>query len=624
MILLEKWPEIHEKIIKILNDKTTIPADLAELLNIVNRSISSYCHNYNNIPLDKHLEKLNLIDEVIDSLKNLLNHIQIKNNKFTLDSVQEVLSNAIHKKEGILRTIITTLISNAIISGAEGEAENLLDGLLDGLLDSEVGNKNKGMIAHLILERYLHPWGKNEVLLLINFFKERKIDFNYRNPNGDTILSLASQSNVSVEIIQALISVGANVNIANNENDTPLDKAIQQTKKSINLLIKVPIQLTPEDIILKIIKNNNLSLLKRFIRKLSHTLPNDIPNNPNMSLKMFHFCFYNGMSLKNFSLTDIVVLKTPAAVNHCLSKDKNLDITLPYYSISKRWKNKCEYIPDETVCSLAHLAAAFAESESLDMLIKAGLDIQVKDSHGLTPLHYAVFYHNEDAVKLLILAGADVNAIHNDNQNETSRSLAHLAAAYATRESLAMLIAAGLDIQATDDQQRTPLHYAAIYNNENAVKLLIFAGADVNAIDKEKKTPLHCVAQIAQDEMLNLKSHISCAKILLYAGANTDLKDENYRRPSDYLSSDYLYRDKKPLDKRKIEEWGKAFATSAVSNCPVRYNGSNTPTLFQLAVRSIASPNEYTRNFTYRNNLLPLEVSTEIEEEFIRKLTPRN
>lgn len=56
--------------------------------------------------------------------------------------------------------------------------------------------------------------------------------------------------------------------------------------------------------------------------------------------------------------------------------------------------------------------------------------------------------------------------------------------------ALEALRAAGCDIHARDDMQRTALHHAAD-GHSDAVKALLRSGLDPNAGDAEGKTPLH-------------------------------------------------------------------------------------------------------------------------------------
>ncbi|XP_007445113.2 ankyrin repeat domain-containing protein 22-like, partial [Python bivittatus] len=53
-----------------------------------------------------------------------------------------------------------------------------------------------------------------------------------------------------------------------------------------------------------------------------------------------------------------------------------------------------------------------------------------------------------------------------------------------------MLLRAGADVNATDDSGRTALHYACEMKNQSIIPLLAEAGADLSIKDKDEETPL--------------------------------------------------------------------------------------------------------------------------------------
>ena len=81
----------------------------------------------------------------------------------------------------------------------------------------------------------------------------------------------------------------------------------------------------------------------------------------------------------------------------------------------------------------------------------------------------------------LISAGADVNAGFN--------TPLHLAAAIGSSEVAEVLLEAGADIGARDDNGATPLHRAAAEGDPGVVSLLLKAGADANARDWDERSP---------------------------------------------------------------------------------------------------------------------------------------
>ncbi len=73
-----------------------------------------------------------------------------------------------------------------------------------------------------------------------------------------------------------------------------------------------------------------------------------------------------------------------------------------------------------------------------------------------------------------------------------------------------------------DEYGRTPLHYAALNAQSEEVEILLAAGADPNAQDDDGWTPLHCAAQAVSPE---------CTTALLQAGANPSVEDMHGNTP---------------------------------------------------------------------------------------------
>ncbi len=57
-----------------------------------------------------------------------------------------------------------------------------------------------------------------------------------------------------------------------------------------------------------------------------------------------------------------------------------------------------------------------------------------------------------------------------------------------------MLIEERADIEAKDDEGRTPLHLAAEKGHEAVAQLLVDKHANIEAMDIDGRTPLHCAA----------------------------------------------------------------------------------------------------------------------------------
>jgi uncharacterized protein len=101
-----------------------------------------------------------------------------------------------------------------------------------------------------------------------------------------------------------------------------------------------------------------------------------------------------------------------------------------------------------------------------------------RDHAGRTPLHYATV---DPPVGLKNIAAQSDPALAADN--------ARVAEEYRITNTQ-RLLAAGADVNATDDEGSTPLHFAAQDDSAVVVQLLLDAGADVNVVDSKGETPL--------------------------------------------------------------------------------------------------------------------------------------
>src|SRR4051794_2006632 len=102
-------------------------------------------------------------------------------------------------------------------------------------------------------------------------------------------------------------------------------------------------------------------------------------------------------------------------------------------------------------------------------------DINARDQRGATPLMYAAAFGNAAQVKLLLKAGAEVNA-----RNTFNASALIWAGGDPVKST--MLIESGADVNVKTQQGRTPLLMAAKrQGNADLVRLLVAKGADVHA-----------------------------------------------------------------------------------------------------------------------------------------------
>jgi len=119
-----------------------------------------------------------------------------------------------------------------------------------------------------------------------------------------------------------------------------------------------------------------------------------------------------------------------------------------------------------------HEAVQKGDLEAVKKYLEKGVEADLKNSYGETPLHIAASYGQRDIADLLIVKGADVNA--KDNKQYTPL---HNAAVKNQIEIAILLIAKGADINAKDEIGNTPLARAIIYRKKEMAELLIAKGA---------------------------------------------------------------------------------------------------------------------------------------------------
>ena len=116
-------------------------------------------------------------------------------------------------------------------------------------------------------------------------------------------------------------------------------------------------------------------------------------------------------------------------------------------------------------------------------LLERGVDIQVRGLQGqekATALHLATSFVREDTVRLLLLKGADVNAM-----SENSKTALHQAIDDGNEQITRLLLEKGADTESKDSSGNTALVYAAARGREAVVRLLLQHGANVESEDSD-------------------------------------------------------------------------------------------------------------------------------------------
>ncbi|MGK5593991.1 MAG: ankyrin repeat domain-containing protein [Parachlamydiaceae bacterium] len=266
---------------------------------------------------------------------------------------------------------------------------------------------------------------------------------------GATILHIAARDG-SPEVLNMLLNTGSDLESEDEDEETPLFYAINKLENFKFLLNKgadIHHRLKIEDgatVIHIAARDGSLNVLEALIETLGLELKDKHGLTP---------LFYAVSEPENFKL----LLDKGADTHHRLKSE------------------------DEA--TILHIAARDGSLKVLQMLLDAGLDLELKDKHGLTPLFYAV--SEPENFKLLLDKGADIG---HRLEKEDGATILHMAAQNGLPKVLKMLIRFGLDLELEDNHGHTPLFYA-VSEPEN-FKLLLEKGANLRHNSKRGKTAL--------------------------------------------------------------------------------------------------------------------------------------
>ncbi|MHC4905690.1 MAG: ankyrin repeat domain-containing protein [Planctomycetota bacterium] len=320
----------------------------------------------------------------------------------------------------------------------------------------------------------------------IKYFVTLGYDVNKKDKDGQTPLTEALRvCGTEDRVVECLLKLGANPNMADDSGETPLELAVslRQNEKVISLLEHGALLQRSNGkkgtLIHEAISHCNDDVIKKMLEcggeKLLYTKGDTIPNYP-------------------------VEMAIDISGDIDIDGKKVASMLLDHMDLS---------YTDEHGNNLLHRECMRGDVELIQMLLEKGMDVNAKNSQGLTPLRLAKDYNNgpkeEKIVTLLLSSGAKESKVKEEDCEPP----------FIEQDFIAELKQKS-NLNERDENRRTSLHYAAYHGYLEAVMYLLSKDVDVNVQDAEGMTPL-CFSVAA--------GNIEITKKLLDAGARLDVTD---------------------------------------------------------------------------------------------------
>jgi hypothetical protein len=188
------------------------------------------------------------------------------------------------------------------------------------------------------------------------------------------------------------------------------------------------------------------------------------------------------------------------------------------------WRSAGELgVFDDTGNTLLHWGVLTAKPTLVSTLIDHGVDTNIANDQGVTPLFYAAMMGDGSVVGLLVNQGARVN-LQSVPKSSTGADAWHTVKAHKH-------LLSSLELEEEIKLCSSPVHAATVQGHFRVVLFLVQHGADVNLPAREGSTALHFACK---------KGYIGLASFLIESGADPLTQNDAGLVPADVADGDFV------------------------------------------------------------------------------------
>jgi ankyrin repeat protein len=437
------------------------------------------------------------VREFLTNIKNINEKIstnKVKPSEYPIFLALEMTTFTSEAQESIIKLIVE---NGADLSVKNRKGETLITYMIskhifttDSLLSDYILGLNKTLLNDVNVDGInpLHLAITNESNSLVKKLVDMGTNLEIADSNGDKPLFLALDKNM-FKTMEYMIEKGANLNITKKNGKTLLMSLIEKQAQS------------KEDI-------------SEFILSVATKLPITNINNveANESTALSYAIYYNFPKLTRALLNlgaDINI--NPSGRNLLSEIIRNNDFSL--YNLAVKNVNKLNLQNSDGLTALM-VATAIKNFDIVKDLITRGASAQKLNRYNQSALQMT---SDADIQKVLLLAGAPINQVDNNEQTALLTALAQN-----NLSNIQLLLDFKANTEIFNSQKETAVFFA---KSPEALKLLVASGANINNADINGATTLFrsIRAYIDENPTGDNDLNLNMIKVSLKLGANPNL-----------------------------------------------------------------------------------------------------